>query len=246
MKIKELSSPQSLEEAYMQLRKQEHAVVLGGGVFLKLQRRTIPYVIDLSHLGLNKIEEDAEGYQFGAMVTLRQIEINPLLPDALRECVRQIGGVALRNLATVGGSVMGRYPFSDVMTALMAINATLHFHRRGSMPIQQFADEGLESPDILVQISVPKATGSLFAAYKPVYTDFSLVNLAVSKSKEYTVSIGARPAHAKSIVLATLQNPEGVLDLFTFSDDRRASGAYRRALAKAMLEDALKEAKKWK
>jgi len=246
MKIKELSRPQSIEEAYIQLKEHEKSVVLGGGVFLKLQNRMIPFVIDLSQLGLDTIEERQDGYVIGAMATLRQLETDRRLPDAIRGCVRQIGGIALRNLATVGGSVMGRYPFSDVMTALVAMNATLEFHHKGHFSAQDFADKGLGEADILVRIHIPHAIGSLFAAAKPVYTDFSLVNLAISKAENFRVSIGATPAHAKTITSASLDDRDTILASFAFSDDRRASGEYRKALAKAMLEDACKEAKKWK
>mgnify|MGYP000215223014 CR=1 FL=1 len=246
MKIKELSRPATLDEAYGQLKENDKAVILGGGVFLKLQQRTIPLVIDLAQLGLDKIELTPDGCMIGAMVTLRQVEIDDRLPDALRHCVRQIGGIALRNLATLGGSVMGRYPFSDVMTVLLALNANLHFHKSGKMPVQHFADKGLNEADILVGISIPHVKGSLFSAYKPVYTDFSLVNFAISKSEKYTISFGAAPGRAKRIEMEALADLELILSSFTFGDDRRASGDYRRALAQSMLEDACKEAKEWK
>lgn len=246
MKIKEMIYPSAINEAYEQLISQKKATLMGGGMFLRLQHRTIPFVIDLSNLGLNDIEITSTGFTIGAMVTLRQIETHESIPDGLKACVRQIAGVAVRNMATIGGSVVGRYPFSDVLTALVSLNATLTFHKKGTVPIAQFADHGLDAPDILVSITVPKVTNSLFAAYKPVYTDFSLVNLSISKADTYTISIGATPKHAKSVTIEVLSDSRAILDQFDFKTDRRASGQYRRALAKALLEDAFEEAKLWK
>lgn len=71
---------------------------------------------DLSGLGLDTIEETDAGFSIGAMVTLRQLETHPGLEafthGAVREALRHIVGVQLRNLATVGGSIYSRFGFS--------------------------------------------------------------------------------------------------------------------------------------
>ena len=65
------------------------------------------------------------GFSIGAMVTLRQLELHPGLAaytdGAVRESVRHIVGVQLRNLATVGGSIYSRFGFSDVLTMFLAL-----------------------------------------------------------------------------------------------------------------------------
>jgi CO/xanthine dehydrogenase FAD-binding subunit len=248
MKIKEYSLPININDAYEQLISQRNAVILGGGMFLRLQNRTLTQVIDLSHLGLDAIETVPGGIKLGAMVTLRQIETCEELPVALRACTRQIAGLAVRNMATIGGSVMGRYPFSDVLTALAALKATLHFHRIPEMAIADFLDAGLKEPDVLTHITVPMVDVSLFLAYKPVYTDFSLVNLALvkDKTKALTLSMGATPNRAVAIPIGNVEAVDAILNAFEFGTDHRAGSDYRRALAKALLEDALKEVETWK
>jgi CO/xanthine dehydrogenase FAD-binding subunit len=246
MKIKEFVNPININDAYEQLIGQKNAVILGGGMFLRLQKRTLPLAIDLSHLGLNTIEQFEREIRVGAMVTLRQLETSEVVPFALSACTRQIAGVAVRNLATVGGSIMGRYPFSDVLTALMALKVNLFFHRAGQIPIEDFLANGLKEPDVLVYMSVPKPDQSLFLAYKPVYTDFSLINVSIVKNQGLQVAIGATPNRAKTLSVADLENQDQILDAFTFETDRRATGSYRRALAKALLEDAQVEVNTWK
>ena len=117
--IREYKRAESLEEAW-QLNQKKSNRVLGGMVWLKMGKMQIGTAIDLSSLGLDTIEETGEEFRIGCMVTLRDLELDPGLNSytdgAARESVRHIVGVQFRNLATVGGSIYGRYGFSDVLT----------------------------------------------------------------------------------------------------------------------------------
>ena len=62
----------SLEEAY-ELNQKKSSAVIGGMLWLKMQKKRVGTAIDLSDLGLDRIEETSAEYQIGAMVTLRQI-----------------------------------------------------------------------------------------------------------------------------------------------------------------------------
>lgn len=141
LKIKNYVRVQSLEEAY-DLCQKKNNVVLGGMLWLKMQRRSIGTAIDLSDLGLNQIEEDGEFYRLGAMVSLRTMErhhgLNELTQGAMKESLRHIVGVQFRNLATVGGSLWGRFGFSDVLTLLLALDAQVELHHAGRMSLEEF------------------------------------------------------------------------------------------------------------
>ncbi len=123
MTIREYKKAESLEEAW-QLNQKKPNRVLGGMIWLKMEKINVGTAIDLSGLGLDTIEETDEGFSIGAMVTLRQLELHPGLAaytdGAVRESVRHIVGVQLRNLATVGGSIYSRFGFSDVLTMFLA------------------------------------------------------------------------------------------------------------------------------
>ena len=103
MTIREYKRAESLEEAW-QLNQKRPNRVLGGMIWLKMENINVGTAIDLSGLGLDTIEETDEGFSIGAMVTLRQLELHPGLAaytdGAVRESVRHIVGVQLRNLAT--------------------------------------------------------------------------------------------------------------------------------------------------
>ena len=122
MTIREYKRAESLEEAW-QLNQKKPNRILGGMIWLKMETINVGTAIDLSGLGLDTIEETEDSFSIGAMVTLRQLEQHPGLAaythGAMREAVRHIVGVQLRNLATVGGSIYSRFGFSDVLTMFL-------------------------------------------------------------------------------------------------------------------------------
>lgn len=247
MRFNEILRPADLDEAYAALQAHKDALVLGGGAFLKLQKRSVDRVIDLSGLGLDRIEEMTGMVSIGPMVTLRQFETHHALPQALRDSVRQVASVAVRNVATVGGTVCGRYPFSDVLTALLALGTHLEFYKAGHLSLEEALDLPSLRKDILVRIIVPQVRHSLFRSVTRTYTDFSTVNLAVAFSHELRIAVGARPG------IATLVKPGDphrsaaqILKTVPFGSDFRASGEYRRMLAQTLLEDILEEVRAWK
>ena len=113
MTIREYKRVESLEEAW-ELNQKKANRVIGGMIWLKMSRGNVGTAIDISGLGLDQIEETEDAFEIGAMVTLRQLEEHPGLAaytdGAMRESVRHIVGVQLRNLATVGGSIYFRCP----------------------------------------------------------------------------------------------------------------------------------------
>ena len=116
---------ESLEEAY-QLNQKKSNVLLGGMMWLKMGSNYKSASIDLSGLGLDYIEEDEEEFRIGCMCSLRSLELheglNRYFGGIFRECTKGIVGVQFRNGATVGGSVFGRYGFSDILTCMMMLD----------------------------------------------------------------------------------------------------------------------------
>ena len=123
--IRNYVRPQSLEEAY-QLNQKRGSRILAGMLWTKMESGSVGTAIDLCGLGLDAIQEDDSRFTLGAMATLRQLEQHPGLQaytqGALGRAVRDIVGVQFRNMATVGGSLWGRFGFSDVLTVLLAMD----------------------------------------------------------------------------------------------------------------------------
>lgn len=201
MTIREYKKAESLEEAW-QLNQKKNNRVLGGMIWLKMEKINVGTAIDLSELGLNSIEETAESFSIGAMVTLRQLEQHPGLDaytnGAMRESVRHIVGVQLRNLATVGGSIYSRFGFSDVLTLFLALGASVELYKGGIVPLEEYARRPYDR-DILVRILVPKQRAEFFyQSVRNSQTDFPVLTCAAARSEtgEYRFAIGARPGKA--------------------------------------------------
>lgn len=201
MTIREYARPATLEEAW-QLNQKKPNRVLGGMLWLKMEKINVGTAIDLSGLGLDTIEETDEGFSIGAMVTLRQIELHPGLAaytdGAVRESVRHIVGVQLRNLATVGGSIYSRFGFSDVLTMFLALNASVELYKGGVVPLAEYAQRPYDR-DILVRVLVPKEHSRfVYQSVRNSQTDFPVLTCAAAKLADGSIraAIGARPGKA--------------------------------------------------
>ena len=201
MTIREYKRAESLEEAW-QLNQKRPNRVLGGMIWLKMENINVGTAIDLSGLGLDTIEETDEGLSIGAMVTLRQLELHPGLAaytdGAVRESVRHIVGVQLRNLATVGGSIYSRFGFSDVLTMFLALNASVELYKGGVVPLAEYARRPYDR-DILVGVLVPKENARfVYQSVRNSQTDFPVLTCAAAKLADGSIraAIGARPGKA--------------------------------------------------
>ena len=238
MTIREYKRAESLEEAW-QLNQKRPNRVLGGMIWLKMENINVGTAIDLSGLDLDTIEETDDGFSIGAMVTLRQLELHPGLAaytdGAVRESVRHIVGVQLRNLATVGGSIYSRFGFSDVLTMFLALNASVELYKGGVVPLAEYAQRPYDR-DILVGVLVPKENARfVYQSVRNSQTDFPVLTCAASCYEGIVlVSIGARPMRA-TVTETTLDEMEHIADAFDYGSNMRGSREYRKHLAEVLL-----------
>ena len=194
---------QSLEEAY-QLNQNKRNRIVGGMMWLRLGSGGVGTAIDLCDLGLDTIEETATQFSIGAMVPLRQLELhaglNAYTGGAVKNAVKDIVGVQFRNMATVGGSIWGRFGFSDVLTMFLAMDCFVELYKGGLVPLEQFAGMKKDN-DILVRLIVKKTPGKfIYTAMRNQRTDFPVIACALSQMDgTHQAVIGARPSRAMVI-----------------------------------------------
>ena len=208
--IQKYIRPSSLEEAW-QLNQNRRNRIGGGMLWNKLSRGSVNTLIDLCDLGLDTVTETETEFSVGAMVTLRQLELheglNTYTNNMIRDAVQDIVGVQFRNMATVGGSIWGRFGFSDVLTAFLAMDASVELYKGGIVPLEDFAKMPYDR-DILVRLIVKKIPGRfVYDTMRIQRTDFPVLTCALSDIRgEIRCVIGARPSRA-----AVVRDENGIL-----------------------------------
>lgn len=247
LKIKEIVRPQSLEEAY-ELNQKRTNQILGGMLWMRMSNIQIQKAIDLSGLGLDKIEETEEEFSIGCMVTLRELELhtglNTCFEGLIRRSVEDIVGVQFRNSATIGGSLFGRFGFSDVLTAFLVLDTYVELYRGGVCPLAEFAS-GKRDNDILVRVIVKKTKGHYaYQSYRNTKTDFPVLAVAMAQAENgVKAAVGARPQRAEVRIVTDMEKNtlKALADSFAYGSNMRASAEYRKHLASVLLKRAAEE-----
>lgn len=255
--IKNYIIAENLSQAY-ELNQKRNNTILGGIAWLKMGKRTIETAIDLSKLGLNKIEEDEEFFKIGCMCTLRSMEVNTSLNSyfngSIAKALGNIVGVQFRNCATIGGSIYSRFGFSDILTALLALDTYVELYNGGIIPLSTFVDMPYDN-DILVKIIIKKDTRRVsYLTHRMSATDIPVLTAAISKSNDkWLLVLGARPYKAMLVrgtenILSEIPDREDVSLLINhvmkgvkFGSNMRGSREYRQILANVFIIRGIEE-----
>lgn len=191
----------SLEEAYT-LNQAKNNKIVGGMLWLRQGSPNYNTIIDLSDLSLNKIIEDENQFKIGAMVSLRELETNESLNaytnNSISNALKDIIGVQFRNLATIGGSLWGRFGFSDVLTVFLALDSYVELYKGGIVSMAEFSTMNYDN-DILMNVIIKKSPCKcVYSSVRIQRTDFPVLTCATSKINDnFKVVIGARPNRAR-------------------------------------------------
>lgn len=252
--LKDYIRPESLSEAMKIAEAKPYARWLAGCTLFQLFRQPVALGVDLTGLVPEGIERREEGLTIGAMTTMRQLETSPLCLNLfgrmLPQTVAHLGGIALRNQITVGGTVCAHLGYSELLTALVALDARLHFFRRGWMYLSDY----LASPvhDILLSIALPVKEGAYsLQSMRGADTDRAILAVAASNTEDgIAVAVGGRPAPAllvpemEQLLLlgGTAQAAsDAAAEALYFGSDTRATAVYRKRLCAVLIRRALEE-----
>lgn len=213
--LKKFVYPESLEEALEALAGgRESARPLAGGTSLIFFRgKGTEALVDITRLGLDRLEVEDDVLLLGAGLRLSQLGASPLLDEpgllALGEAARRAGSQAVRNAATLGGNVVGYKRWSDTPNALVALGARVEVARAG-VPLRTLSIDELfakhpqtvlEPGDLLTRFMVPRPpprAGSAYVKFGQTRVDYALASAAarvvlddVGRCVEASVVIGA-------------------------------------------------------
>ncbi|MCK5822623.1 MAG: FAD binding domain-containing protein [Bacteroidales bacterium] len=257
MIIDEYKKPKTIEEAYSILTTKENSQIIGGGAYMRLSKKHIGTAVDLSNLKLDFITETENYIEIGATTTLRELEINDItnkyFNGIISKSIKNIVGVQLRNIATVGGSIAGKFGFSDLIAALSVLDSKVILYKTGAVNLLDFINK--KHNDVIEKIIITKNNlNADFQSIRNTKTDYAILNVAVSKHNNnfYKIAVGARPgiaicADKAESFLKTVdfskENAEkaGLIasEEIKFTSNFRASAEYRQELCKTLVSRAI-------
>jgi len=243
----------------LELLSEPDAKAIAGGQSLipvmKLRIARPSLVVDISRLDLRGVEEHDGELHIGPLTTWRdlidsEVLLRPALA-AIAECARGIGDLQVRNLGTIGGSVVHADPASDMPAVLLALGARLRLRSPSGEREAALADvlvgpftTTLGPQELVTDIVVPlpvQGSGSAYAAVEHPASGFALAGaaaLATPGAETVAVTgIGATP-----FVLSAGDPREAIAAADVFGD-AFASAEYRRELAAVVAERALEAAR---
>ena len=243
-------------EHALELLGEPDAKAIAGGQSLipvmKLRIARPSLVVDISRLELRGIEERDGALHVGPLTTWADL-VDAELPvglEAITECAREVGDLQVRNLGTIGGSIVHADPASDMPAVLLALGARLAIRSPEGVRDVELADvlvgpftTALGPQDLVTDVVVPTpapGSGSAYASVEHPASGFALVGAAalVTPADETMAltGVGATPFVLNG-------DPREAIAAAEIFGDRFASEEYRRALALVVAERALESAR---
>jgi carbon-monoxide dehydrogenase medium subunit len=175
----------------------DEAKVLAGGQslipLLKLRFAAPRHLVDINRVaGLDGVAEDGGALRVGSLVRHHALETSALLKQryhAMAAAAPQISDPLVRNLGTIGGSLVHADPAGDWGAVMLAMGASVVLKSRGGqreVAVSDFLVDTLTTdarPDeILTEVRVPSPSGPSGGAYLKLERkvgDFATVAVAV-------------------------------------------------------------------
>ncbi|MBG0764179.1 MAG: xanthine dehydrogenase family protein subunit M [Tissierellales bacterium] len=278
-------SPSSFEELFQisKTTSNEIKFLAGGTDFvpkLNLELNDIPKegqkdltIVSLSKLDLNKISESDEEIKIGSMVTFTELKKNNIVNKyfpVFEETIKELAGLSVRNVATIGGNIMNASPAADIIPTLIALDAVFILKSSdGEREINSkdfFEGPGntvAKKQEILKEVIIKKQKGT--SSFKKLgrrkAETLSVVNAAAYIEKENNICKKARitigsvaptvlrckeveeALIGKELTDETMKEASlKVLDSISPIDDIRATAWYRKKVSPVMIRRAIESA----
>ncbi|MCP3136040.1 FAD binding domain-containing protein [Pyxidicoccus xibeiensis] len=274
------AEPGSVEEGLALLSTTEDARCLAGGASLVAMMnagRVAPgMLVSLHHIPeLSTITEAADGLWLGAMCTHRTVAAEARLRGAMevvRSAASQLAHPAIRNMATVGGSLCLADPQTELPVALVASSARAEVAGsagRRTLPVEALLVDSFRTSlargELLTRVFIPRGVDGAAGhhlRFSRVSSDYPTVSISLvlamdgdrcRHARVVVGSCGPVPLHvdaADQRLVGTRLEAADVAEAGRLLaqaaaplDDVRGSAEYRRMLIPRLLGRALSQAR---
>ncbi len=232
--------PQTLPEA---LKLLQSGTALGGGTRLSREVRRLASIVDLQALGLYGIEDQGGEWNLGANVRLQAlVESDKGLPPALVAACRLEAGLNLRNMATLGGTIMAAGGRSALVTSLLALDAQVGLEPEAmAEPLDALLGRRVDGLAGRLIVDVRFARG-VKLAYEQVArspADRPIVCAAVGRTPGRAGLVIALGGFGERPIL--VGDARAAVSAYAHAEDAWASAEYRSAVAGILVRRLLAE-----
>jgi len=264
--------PSTPDEALTLLHKAgKSARYVGGGADVA---RGLPSdvttLIDICALNLSSIEEGPDGIVIGATATLNEVleseSVSKVCDGVIAEMMRKVGSPLLRNIATIGGTLVSAHSWSDVIPLFLVLDAQVTLYDGESHTLSLgdlYTLRGQLADSILTSVKIPASAAGDYAAFHKFSRtgyDIALLNCACyvhvddGRCSEVRIAAGGTPRLAarlpqleealrgEALGDETIERVARVAQETTeTANDKRASGQYRKQLVYAGVKRCLRQ-----
>ena len=244
----ELLEPRSAEEAVSALAEHpDEAKIIAGGtaVVLMLQNRLISpaYLVSLGRIGgLSYIRhEPGTGLRIGALTTIRDVEMSPLVREhvpALAETCGKVANVRVRNAATIGGNLAEADYASDPPAVLVGLRARVTaLSSRGAREIplteffKDFYETALAEDEIVTEVLVPEPAPSLRSSYIKYVTRSSEDRPCIGTAAFVDLDDQGLCRELRVVINAVAETPQEIADAEALAGGQRLTDELVREVA---------------
>jgi len=258
--------PESLEEA-LALLARPGSTPLAGGTKLLASETGLPgtVVIDLQALGLGQAQlvtaGETQTLMLGATLTLTKLSqfLTDELPEnevaaLLQTAIHQAGPNTYRNAATLGGTIASRLPDSELLAALLVLEATVTLHgpsSQNTISLANYLADAERPSGLITTVAIPVIEGqgtSHRVARTPA--DYPIVSITGWRLADGSIRLAAtglaeRPFRLSSAEqTARVGTEQAAMDASaanTHPGDFRGDASYRAKMAAVLTQRTLNQ-----
>jgi len=203
--------PESLEEAFRLKKTIPDSVYISGGteLMVRINKKELHPRALISLRSIPDLcgVENGKKIRIGAMTSISDIKKNSLLYEkypVLFQAAKELGGVQIRNVATIGGNLCNGSPAADLAPPLLALEAKVRLQsdqKSRELPLENFflgpGETSLSPGEILTDILLEppeKNTKTIFLKKGRTRMDLAVASVAVLIRTEGDRCLSARVA----------------------------------------------------
>lgn len=239
--------PANLEEALQLLRQTDLKYIpLAGGTAIDRYNKEDIGVVDLQDLGLNQILDRGNTIELGATARLQRLLDTPQLQSEFKKSILHEATYNLRQVATLGGTLVSASGRSPLSTACLALDATLVIAPEGErVALGEFLNlrNGILNGRLITQIILPLKVDFRYDYVARTPADLPIVCVGVAQwpSGRTRVALGGFGPTPKLAMDGPGNDGAGIAAMNAYSQagDQWASADYRQEIAGILVKRCL-------